>query len=132
MFVSTFLNQNSTFYVLYTIPLFIEFISSSDIKGVLWEAWTNITLGEVSQQFLSRELEDQKPCDTQFLQEFQAPRDYGQNFGSRMRAYFVPPETGIYTFYLSCNKHCDFYASADHESSHEVLVGSIEKSKGVE
>ena len=101
----------------------------TDIKGVLWEAWTGFKLSGIKALLELQNYKDDQPTVTKILPNFTSPANYGNKYGSRMRAYFVPPETGSYMFYGSCNAKCKIYVSSDESPSTEEILGTVKSDK---
>ena len=47
------------------------------------------------------------------IDDFQTPSLYDDNYAQRLRAYLVAPETGDYTFSITCNRECEVWLSTD-------------------
>ena len=101
----------------------------TDIKGVLWEAWTGFKLSGIKALLELQNYKDDQPNVTKILPNFTSPANYGNKYGSRMRAYFVPPETGSYMFYGSCNAKCKIYVSSDESPSTQEILGTVKSDK---
>ena len=67
--------------------------------GAFVEKWEGVD--DVKIDYL---LEDSRypylPTWTGYLSNFAQPSNWGDNFGSRIRTYFVPLQTGYHVFYL--------------------------------
>ena len=92
-----------------------------DIFGVLVERWANVN-----------DMEDLKassqtrPSKDRFIQALDAPGDRSlQNTGLRLRAYFLAPQTGNYTFYLACDDSCELNLSTDERPENGVSLVTI-------
>ena len=52
-----------------------------------------------------------KPDKTELLYSFDAPSMKKTNFAQRIFGWFLPPLTGAYIFYTSCDDICDLFVS---------------------
>jgi hypothetical protein len=63
--------------------------------------------------------------DTQMLRpSFESPVDHAEGFTGRLRAYFVPPQTGDYVFYGSSDDQGRFYLSTDSDPANKKQIGA--------
>ncbi len=53
---------------------------------------------------------------------FEAPQNFGENFGTRMRGYVVPPMTGTYRFWVASDDGADLFLSSDEQPSRVFLI----------
>lgn len=60
------------------------------------------------------------PTTTQSITTLQAPSNYGDSFGERIRGYITAPSTGLYTFFLSSDETAEFWISADEEPGRKL------------
>ncbi len=56
------------------------------------------------------------------IQAFDAPVNFADNYGQRIRGFFKAPETGQYQFYSSCDEICDVFLSVDEDPMHKGRV----------
>lgn len=57
---------------------------------------------------------------------FEAPRDWNDNYGTRMRGYVVPPQSGNYTFWISGDDQCGLYLSTDEYEVNKEWIASVD------
>ena len=93
--------------------LFIE------IFGVQLESWKNV------QDWKS--LNPNAPTNGRsFIQTLDLPRDQSLEYiGRRMRTYFLAPETGAYTFYITCDDKCELNLSTNEKLENLVTLVTI-------
>jgi len=61
--------------------------------------------------------------DAVFLESaFEAPHDFTDNYGQRMRALLVPPVTGSYTFYIASDDNSILFLSSDETPAHKIAI----------
>jgi hypothetical protein len=66
-------------------------------------------------------LAETPPAVKSFLTAMEAPAD-GDNYGARMRTYFIPPQSGNYVFYGSSDDQGRFYLSTDSDPANKKLL----------
>lgn len=92
--------------------------------SVLREYWTNISGGTVLDLINSPNYPN-SPTGTSFPTSFQLPADFGNDYGTRMRAYIVPPQTGAYTFTVTSDDASVVYLSANADPQYKQLICSV-------
>lgn len=68
-------------------------------QGVIVERWDNI-VGYLVAKLLQDPRFPKLPTSLQYNTEFSEPNDWGTNYGSRVRGYFVPLQTGYHIFQI--------------------------------
>ncbi|XP_048587703.1 uncharacterized protein LOC116610670 isoform X2 [Nematostella vectensis] len=56
---------------------------------------------------------------------FTQPENWGENFGTRIRTYFVPQQSGSHIFYISANNQGQLFLSSDETAKHKSLIASV-------
>ena len=67
------------------------------------------------------------PTNIEVIENFDAPINIDQGYGSKLKGYFVAPETGNYTFFMACSRACELYFSDDEDAKNKSVVISLEK-----
>jgi hypothetical protein len=62
------------------------------------------------------------PDFTVFLPIAEIPVNWADNYGTRMRGHFIPPETGGYVFFISADDNAELYLSADSSFDNLRLI----------
>ena len=57
-----------------------------------------------------------------YLEEFDAPTNVGDQYGQRIRGWFLAPQSGKYIFYSSCDDNCELYISQDDDPKNKKIV----------
>jgi uncharacterized repeat protein (TIGR01451 family) len=57
---------------------------------------------------------------------FEAPTDFGDAYGTRMRGYVVPPADGPYTFWISSDDQSELYLSTDDAPANKVQIARVQ------
>jgi hypothetical protein len=94
-------------------------------KGVLLrEFWTGIPGAAVAD--LTRHPRfPGRPDGTSMPELFEAPTDWADQYGTRLRGYLHPPATGAYTFWISGNDQAELWLSPSADPARKVLVARV-------
>src|SRR6185437_9932615 len=83
-------------------------------SGVLREVYYNIS-GTAVANLTSAPGFPARP-DEEFIENaFEAPSNFADNYGQRMRALLVPPATGSYIFWVASDDNSALYLSTDED-----------------
>ncbi|XP_032238898.2 uncharacterized protein LOC5513456 isoform X2 [Nematostella vectensis] len=78
--------------------------------GLIREIWKELPGKELS-KLKTDPYYPNDPSLVEIIENFDAPFDVDSDYGSRVKGYFVAPETGNYTFYLSGSKTSELWLS---------------------
>src|SRR5881394_604490 len=93
-------------------------------NGVLREVYYNIG-GSTVANLTSAPNYPARP-DEEFIDSaFEAPTNFSDNYGQRMRALLVPPVSGSYVFWISSDDNSVLYLSTDADPAHKVQIASV-------
>src|SRR4029077_13225207 len=56
---------------------------------------------------------------------FEAPTDWADNYGTRLRGYITAPVTGIYTFWIASDNQSELWLSTDDTPLNKVKIASV-------
>lgn len=87
---------------------------------IVREFWNNVKGNEVT--LIPR---DRRPTGTEQLTAFQAPSNWGVNYGARVKGYICPPETGAYTFWISSNDQSELWLSSDDQPGNKTRIAFV-------
>ncbi len=59
------------------------------------------------------------------LTAFQIPTDWGEEYGTRLRGWLLPPATGEYTFWIASDDESELWLSTDTGPSNRDLIASV-------
>jgi len=66
------------------------------------------------------------PTNRDLLLTFDFPENrYGDNYGSRLRAYLIAPETGLYTFRIASDDNSRLFVSTDTNPANVVSIAGV-------
>jgi hypothetical protein len=84
------------------------------------EYWSNVTGTAVSAIPVTT-----PASGTDQLSSLEGPLNWGDNYGSRIRAYVKPTTSGSYTFYISGDDDCELWLSTDANPANKVRIASV-------
>jgi hypothetical protein len=94
--------------------------------GITLEHWSDIIGNRVED--LTPNL-SKTPNFTRLLtRTFEVEPDFADDYGQRMRGYFIPPTTGAYTFYISSYGHSALYLSTNSLAENKKQIARAENS----
>ncbi|MEO0510611.1 MAG: immunoglobulin domain-containing protein [Verrucomicrobiota bacterium] len=107
----------------------IEVGGSSGIaagSGVNLERYEGISGNQLSGLLDSQSFINEQPDHTEVLDQlFEASVNVADNYGQRIRGYFIAPQNGDYTFWLSSDDHSQLFLSTDNDPANKTVVVSI-------
>ncbi|MFN3404074.1 MAG: Ig-like domain-containing protein [Cytophagaceae bacterium] len=104
-----------------TIHLFATVAEGCTASGtILREQWDNLSGMEVKDIPVHL-----PPNSTSQLTLFEGPVDHADRYGSRIRGYICPPQTGNYTFWISSNDNGELWLSTDDNPASKVRIAHI-------
>lgn len=95
----------------------------TEYRGVRRDVWEGLNGGWFLKHLTEDERFPHSPSRVEILRKFTPPRNDDNYYGQRLRAFFIPPFTGNYTFFATCDSECVVYLSFDEspENKKEVL-----------
>lgn len=95
--------------------------------GVQRDVWRGVTGTTVTDLALNKDY-PKHPTETSVLADFDAPKNEGDYYGSRVRGYFVAPYTGTYSFSLSGNDEAELFFSGSSREKDKDLFAVVKGS----
>ena len=86
--------------------------------------WTGIAGGAVSDLTTNAAFPD-NPTGTNQQTTYSGPVNFNNNYGTFMRGYIIPPQTGMYRFTITSDDASQFFLSLNQEVRFKRLVASI-------
>ena len=65
------------------------------------------------------------PNITDTLPSFEAPTNWADNYGTRLRGYITAPVTGSYTFWIASDDKGELWLSTDDDPLNKVKIASV-------
>src|SRR6185436_5621406 len=72
-----------------------------------------------------------KPSGSDLRTIFEAPTNWADNYGQRLRGYVYPPVTGAYTFWLASDDAGEIFLSTDDTPAKKRSIATANTSGGV-
>ena len=92
--------------------------------NILREYWLNIP-GPAVGDLTSNSNYPGNPSGSDFLSTFEAPQNWGDNYGARVRGYLIAPSTGIFYFWISTDDCGELWLSTDTDPANKSLIASV-------
>jgi len=88
---------------------------------ILREEWDNVGGTSISDIPLQK-----TPSSTSQLVSFEGPKDIADNYGSRIRGYICPPQTGSYTFWIASDDAGELWLSTNDKPENKVRIANVD------
>ena len=92
--------------------------------SILREYWTGIG-GSVVSNLTSDANYPDNPVRRSYPAVFEAPRDWADNYGTRMRGYVHPAVSGTYTFSIASDESSELYLSTDRDPANMTRIAYV-------
>ncbi len=96
-------------------------INCSATGTILREEWDNVGGTSISNIPLQT-----KPTSTSQLTSFEGPLNVADNYGSRIRGYICPPQTGSYTFWIASDDAGELWLSTDDNPANKTRIANVD------
>lgn len=100
-------------------------INCSATGTILREEWDNVGGNTISDIPLQT-----KATSTSQLTSFEGPTNGVGNYGSRIRGYICPPQTGNYTFWLASDDAGELWLSTDDNPTNKTRIANVDSWTG--
>ena len=94
------------------------------VGGVLREYWTGIG-GTAVADLTGNANYPSNPTGSDQLTSFEAPTDWGDNYGQRLRAYVTAPATGAYTFWIASDDASELRLSTNDDPANARRIAYV-------
>ncbi|HYG36360.1 MAG TPA: cadherin domain-containing protein, partial [Clostridia bacterium] len=89
------------------------------------EIWTNIGAGTALVDLTNNPAFPMCPDQLEVLSGFATVRNRGDNYGSRIRAYLIPPAEGAYRFFIASDDASALFLSKDDNPENAVRIAGV-------
>lgn len=100
----------------------VQFLTATG--SVLREYWTNVNGNSVSDLTKDPRFPN-SPTGRDLLPTFEAPTDWADNYGTRVRGFLHPPRTGDYTFWIASDDGSELWLSTDDSPANRTEIASV-------
>ncbi|MCE5184518.1 MAG: hypothetical protein LLF76_00130 [Planctomycetaceae bacterium] len=91
---------------------------------ILRQWWTNVP-GTAVSNLTSNANYPNNPTGLQQINLLEAPINWADNYGTRIRGYVYPPATGSYTFWIAGDDNCQLWLSTNGTAANKVLIAQV-------
>jgi len=96
------------------------------VGSILFEWWAGIGSGVLISDLRKVKTFPFNPTGSKLLTSYDMlPIDWADNYGSRIRGYLQPPETGEYTFWVASDDASELWLSTDTDSMNAVKIAFV-------
>jgi PA14 domain/Bacterial TSP3 repeat len=95
----------------------------------LWECWADTVTTKVVDLKASPAF-PLKPTQRKWVTSLEGPQRLANFYGSRLRAYLIPPITGDYTFAIAGDNSCQLWLSTTDKKYSKQHIASVQKWTG--
>ena len=101
--------------------IYAEPVESTTVQGsITREVWTGIGGNSVSNIPVGT-----APNITDAPPSFEAPTNWADNYGTRMRGYITAPVTGSYTFWIASDDNSELWLSINDNPANKVKISEV-------
>jgi len=101
-------------------------VTSGDATGfILREWWTGLGSGNPVSDLTSDINYPNNPNGRALITSLEAPTDWANNYGTRIRGYLYPPADGNYTFWIASDDYSQLWLSTDDDPCHTVQIAYV-------
>lgn len=99
----------------------------TEYRGVRREIWEGLNGGWYLEHLTTDKRFPKSPTSVEILRTLTPPRNDDNYYGQRLQAYFIPPVSGNFTFYATCDSECAFYLSFDERPGNKKELIRIDQ-----
>jgi len=89
--------------------------------SILREYWTGIS-GTAVSDLTSNSNYPNSPTARDYLASFEAPTDWADNYGTRVRGYITAPTTGSYVFWIASDDNSELWLSTNADPANKTKI----------
>jgi len=94
--------------------------------GILREWWSNIGSGNAISDLTGSVNYPDAPDGSEIVTTvFEGPVNWADQYGTRMRGYFLPPQSGTYIFWLATDDNGELWLSTDDDPANATRIAYI-------
>lgn len=92
--------------------------------ALLREYWTDVQ-GTLVSDLTNDPRFPNQPTGRDLLPTFEAPTDWADNYGTRVRGYLTPPRSGSYTFWIASDDGGELWLSTDEMPANRTQIAGV-------
>ena len=70
------------------------------------------------------------PTESDTLTSLETPPNSGENYGTRLRGYLIPPTTGTYTFWIAGDDNCELFIGSSAAQTSKISRAAVNAAPG--
>jgi len=95
-------------------------------NGILREWWLNIGSGDAISDLTGAAGYPDLPDGSEIVTDlFEGPVDWADEYGTRIRGYFIAPQSGAYTFWIATDDNGELWLSTDEDPVNAKLIADV-------
>jgi hypothetical protein len=98
---------------------------SGEAAGILREVWMGIPGTSVNDLTSHPDFPNRPTSGSVVTDRFEAPSNVADQYGQRMQAFLVPPQTGWYRFRLASDDNGALFLSSDRNPANAVQIAAV-------
>ena len=103
---------------------FLWVVTTGATGQILREWWSDISGTGINLLTDDPDYPD-NPDGSDYLDRFEAPTDWADNYGTRVRGYLHPPVTGDYTFWIATDDNGELWLSTDEDPANKTMIANV-------
>jgi len=101
-----------------------SFTTGEGMGSITREVWTDIGGNEVT-ILTGHPLYPDSPNIREEITSFEGPINWANNYGTRIHGFLMPPETGIYTFWIASDDKSELWLSSNSNPANQVKIAEV-------
>ena len=91
--------------------------------GAILNTWTDISGDSIADlMFATNNMTSEPNESTRLTNLLESPTNIGDNYGSQMKGWLLPPVTGTYSFWIASDASGEFWLSTDSDRVNKILA----------
>jgi len=108
----------------FTDSVWVQAVQSYN-EFVLWEWWSNIT-GSTINMLTTDPRFPEFPSGKQYINVMEGERNFGDNYGSRLRGFVCPDVTGTYSFWIASDDASQLFLSTSENPDQKQMIANVD------
>ncbi len=100
-------------------------------RGLLREVWRDVDGTRSIDILLQNSGFPDQPDSRFIIHDFDAPEDFSDYYGQRIRGFIVPPQSGDYIFWISSDNESVLFLSTDESPDNKEQIASVPDTRAV-
>jgi len=107
----------------HVVPAEFSRVINPNLAGVNLDTWEGISGMTIADLMIgTNDLANIPDRSERLVGSLEAPTNVGDNYGSRMSGWLMPPVSGLYEFWIASDDQGEFYLSSDDDPVNKALI----------